>query len=109
MDDVSDLIQRYTAAFNARDLDAFRSLLTEDVEFRRRNAATLRGYDGARAVILAAEDANLRLELNGEPEVEGDRLTVPVRVVTGNDEVRGTAVFEIKDGRVAAFEVVTDD
>jgi hypothetical protein len=36
-------------------------------------------------------------------------VTVPIRVTTGRVNVDGTAVFELRDGRVAAFEVVTDD
>jgi hypothetical protein len=42
--------------------------------------------------------------------MEGDgRVAVPVQVIVGaGDTVRGTALFEVRDGRIAAFEVVSE-
>jgi hypothetical protein len=42
--------------------------------------------------------------------VEADgRVAVPVQVIVGaGDTVRGTALFEERDGRIAAFEVVSE-
>jgi hypothetical protein len=34
-------------------------------------------------------------------------VTVPVRVVVRRSELHGTAMFDIRDGRISAFEVVT--
>jgi hypothetical protein len=40
---------------------------------------------------------------------DGGRVAVPVRVTLGSgDAVRGMALFAIRDGKVAAFEVGTD-
>jgi hypothetical protein len=108
--DVAELARRFTGAFNMRDFDALRAVIADDAQFRTRDGRTLRGADGARALLTAGEDANIRLEPTGEPEADDQgRVTMPVRVVTGPDAIRGTAVFEIRDGRIAAFEVVPDE
>ena len=108
--DLAEAARRFIAAFNTRDLDRFEGLLVEDAEFRTRQGRALRGDAGLRALITAAEDANIRLEPIRDPQVEGDgRVAVPVTVVTGKDRIRGTAVFEVRDGRIAAFEVVPDE
>jgi hypothetical protein len=106
--DVNDLTGQFVEAFNARDWDSFRELFTDDAEFRRRGQPTLRGEEGARAVLAAAEDTNMRLEPRGEQELDGDRVTLPVRVIAGTVAVDGTAVFELRDGKIAAFEVLTE-
>jgi ketosteroid isomerase-like protein len=106
---VGNLIDRFIEALNSRDLESFRELLAEDVEFRMPQGKTLRGADEAQAIITAAEKIDLRLSATGEPEVEGGTVRVPVRELThGRDAVEGTAEFELRDGRVAAFHVATE-
>lgn len=104
-------IERFFDAFNARDLDGLLELVTEDTVFRNpQGGRSLTGEDGARALLLAAEDADLTLVRDRDESVEDDgRVAVPVRVVIGDrDDVHGTALFEIADGKIAAFEVVSE-
>ena len=110
-EDLASIARHYIAAFNMRDVAALSELLADDVAFRTRDGRTLRGHDGARTLLVAAEDANLRLEPDGDPDVHDDgRVTVPVSVVTGpGDRIRGTAVFAVRDGKIAEFEVVPED
>jgi ketosteroid isomerase-like protein len=110
-EDLASTARHYIAAFNTRDLDALSEVLADDVAFRTREGRILRGHDGARTLLAAAEDANLRLEPHGDPDVNDDgRVTVPLTVVTGTgDRIRGTAVFVMRDGKVAEFEVVPED
>lgn len=106
----AELARRFMEAFNARDLDGVRALVTEDAEFRNRTGRSFRGYDGVRDVLRAAEDAALTLARAGEESIDGGggRVTVPVHVQLGRDRLPGTAVFEVRDGRIAAFEVIRD-
>jgi ketosteroid isomerase-like protein len=109
-EDLPQLMQRFADAFNSRDPDALLELVTDDVVFRGRQGAALHGEAGARELLIAAEDARIRLEPDGVPHTEDDgRVTLPVRVFTGKDHIDGTAVFEVRDGKIAAFEVVSDD
>lgn len=108
-DDVVSLINRFFDSLNSRDLESFRELLDENVEFRTRQGTTLRGADRAQAIIAAAEEIGLRVSATGEAQVDGDTVRVPVRESTrGRDAIEGTAEFGLRDGRVAAFNVVTD-
>jgi ketosteroid isomerase-like protein len=108
-DDVRDLIDRFFEALNSRDLEGLRDVLADDVEFRTRQGATLRGAEEAQAIVNAAEEAGLRLTAIGDPEVDGDAVRVPVRERTGSgDSLEGTAELELRDGKVAAFGVVTN-
>ena len=106
---MSSLVDRFIEALNSRDLESFRELLAEDVEFRTRQGTTLRGADEAQAIVDAAERIGLRLSAIGEPQVDGNTVRVPVRERThGRDSVEGTAELEARDGKVAAFHVETD-
>jgi hypothetical protein len=108
--DAADLALRFIDALNNRDSDAVIELVTDDTEFRNpKGGAVLRGYDGARALVAAAADMSLRLLPKGDPELANDgRVAVPLRVIAGSDEVHGTAFLEVRDGKLAAFEVVTE-
>jgi ketosteroid isomerase-like protein len=110
--EVTEVPRHFIAALNARDLEEILELITDDTEFRSSGRSTLRGRDGARDLVRTAKERNLRLVLGGEPTVQGreddrTRVAVPVTVVVGRDDVGGTADFEIRDGKVAAFEVLT--
>jgi ketosteroid isomerase-like protein len=108
--DVAELTRRFTEALNARDLETLRALVTDDIEFRKaQGGKTLRGDDGVKSLIAAAADADLRLIREGEERVEENgRVAVPVRVMVGRDDLGGTALFEVRDGKIAAFEVITE-
>src|SRR4051794_4555591 len=110
-EDLASIVRRYIGAFNTRNLEALGKLLAEDVVFRTRDGRILRGHDAARTLLLAAEDANVRLDPEGRPQAGDDgRVTVPVSVVTGvGDRISGIAVFAIRDGKVAEFEVLPEE
>jgi hypothetical protein len=87
-----------------------KTLAAQDVELRNpRGAGPLRGEQGLQALLMAAADVRLRLVPEDEPRVGDDgHVEVPVRVTVGKDELSGTARFEVRDGKVAAFEVISD-
>jgi SnoaL-like protein len=107
-----ELARRFIEAFDARDVEGLRALIGEDTEFRNRNGKSFRGHDGVRDLVRAAEDADLFLSRSiGEPRVEdgGARVLMPIRILVGRDDMGATAAFEIRDGRIAAFEVIRED
>jgi hypothetical protein len=105
-----DTARRFVAAFNARDVEALRRIVTDDVALRRVDGGELRGEDGLRALLEAAEDLDLRLVpiRTGTVERGPDgtaRVAIPLRELIGPDDIERSAEFEIRDGRVAAFAV----
>jgi len=101
----------FTEALDARDLDALRVLVADNVEFRNREGGTLTGWDGLKAVVDAAQDADMIMVREGPEEIDSsdgvERITVPVREIIERDELHRTAVFEVCDEAVSAFEVLT--
>jgi ketosteroid isomerase-like protein len=106
-----ELARQFIDAFNARDVDGVRALVTDDVQFRNRRGKSFVGLDGVRDVVRAAADARLTLVRDGEPRTDdhGARVYLPVRVQLGRDEMHETAVFDVRDGRIAGFEAIPGD
>jgi hypothetical protein len=50
--------------------------------------------------------ASSRSGLPGEEDSGRIRVIVPVRELVKRTELRGTAAFEVRDGRISAFEVL---
>jgi hypothetical protein len=104
-----ELAQRFIEAFNVRNAEALRDLVAEDAEFRTLSGGSLRGYDGLRALLQAAEKRNLRLVPFRPPTVarEGDnvRVVVPIRELIGADDIERMAEFDVVGGRIVAFAV----
>ncbi len=98
----------FIEAFNARDVETLRAAVTEDVHPRTPQGAALRGYEGVDHVVRAAPE--LLLVRQGAERVEEDagvtRVSVPLRELVRKGELQGTAEFEVRDGRIAAFAVV---
>jgi hypothetical protein len=103
----------FIEALNARDVETLRAAVTPDVELRTPQGAALRGYDGLDHIVRAAVETDLLLARQGAERVDEDsgitRVSVPVREFVRKGELHGTAVYEIRDGRIAAFEVVPAD
>jgi ketosteroid isomerase-like protein len=104
----------FTEALNARDVEALRALVTDDVELRSESGSSLRGPESLAAVVKAVSDTDIVLVRTGAEEVdEADgataRVTVPVRVLVAGSSTHGRARFEIRDGRIAGYGVVTAD
>jgi ketosteroid isomerase-like protein len=102
-----ELTRLFTEALNARDLDALRALVADDVELTSQSGASLRGPQGLEAVVKAARDSDLLLARTGPEQMDGNAVAVPVRVIVGRDDLEGTAHFEVRDGRIARYGVVT--
>jgi ketosteroid isomerase-like protein len=114
--DVAVAVTRlFTEAFNARDLEAARGLMSDDVEFRGPNGSKLRGEDAAREVFDAARRFDvIVMRTDAEELRDGDEdlsatVLVPVRELVGGDELFRTAEFELRDYRVTAFEAWATD
>jgi hypothetical protein len=109
-----EVTRLFTEAFNARDREALGVLTAEDAEFPTPSGRALRGEEGLQAIVGAATESDMIIARTGHEEAAQDgaiqRLNVPVREVFHiGSELRGTARFTVRDGRVAAFEVVTRD
>ncbi len=85
-DYASALTRLFIEALNARDFDATRALVSEDVEFRGPNGASLRGSPAASELVETAAHLDM----------------VVVRTAR-------TAVFRIRDGAIASYETLGDD
>jgi limonene-1,2-epoxide hydrolase len=107
--DALAVARRFIDAFNDRDADALREVITEDAELREYSGRTFHGHDGAAALLDAAEELGLRLFpfRPGAAEARDGRVQVrlPVREVIGTADIERVAIFEIRDGRVARFAV----
>jgi hypothetical protein len=103
----------FIEGLNARDIETLRAAATPEVELRTPDGAALRGYDGLEHIVQAAAETDLLLARHGAERVDADsgitRVSVPVREFVRRGELRGTATFEIRDGRITAFEVVPAD
>jgi ketosteroid isomerase-like protein len=101
----------FTEALNARDLAALRALVSDDAEFPTPQGRALRGHEGLASMVEAASRTDLLLARTGVEDV-GDgtgfaRVTVPVRELLSKSEQHGSAVFEVRGGRIAEFEVIS--
>jgi ketosteroid isomerase-like protein len=104
------LTRLFVEALNARDAEGLATLVSDDVEFR--NAAggrPLHGREALERIVRAAGRAHLRLVRQGSEEIIATagalRIAVPVLELVGSSEIRGTAIFEVTDDKIASFEV----
>jgi SnoaL-like domain len=108
---VVTLTRLFTEGLNARDVESLLSYVTDDVVFRSREGSALRGQKGVEGIVNAATDSNLVLVRTSKERVDADgsetRVTVPVRELVSKSDLDGTAQFELRDGKIAAFRVVT--
>src|SRR3981081_3829688 len=107
-----EVTRLFTEALHARDLDSLRPLVSEDAEFPAPTGKALHGHEGLERVVKVAADRDLILAREGIEDV-GDggvaaRVTVRVRELVSKTERRAVALFEVRDGRVAEFEVIVD-
>jgi ketosteroid isomerase-like protein len=110
--DALELTRRFIEALNARDLESLRELVSDDVALPTRDGRELSGEDGLGAVVQTAADNDLVLVREGAEDLDDSggvtRVAAPVRVRLGSrDEMHGSAVFEVRDGRISAFRVQT--
>jgi hypothetical protein len=99
---------QFLDAFNERDFEALRPLITDDAELRTFDGRLWRGIDGARSLLDTAKEMELRLIPlhRGEHAEERDGaiwVELRVRELVGADDIERIADFQIRDGRVASF------
>jgi RNA polymerase sigma-70 factor, ECF subfamily len=96
----TELVDRFCAAFNARDVKALTALLTEDVAYEARGVGGERGRD---AIWIAVNMARPRDEVTFERHlIEGQPVSVGVHTTaSGRRFVAGVSRFEEADGRIA--------
>jgi ketosteroid isomerase-like protein len=100
--------RQFLDAFNERDLDAMRAVVTDDVELRISDGRIWRGIDGARELLDTAREMELRLIPlhRGEhaEERDGDvRVELRVRELIRYDDIERIADFVVRDGDIASF------
>ena len=107
-DYVVALTRLFTEALNARDYEATRALVAEDLELRGPNGSALRGYPAASELLETVAHLDLvvvRTALEElKPEDGAIRVTVPIRELIHNEELFRTAIFRVRDGAIASFE-----
>jgi ketosteroid isomerase-like protein len=106
-DPVLALMDRFTAAINAHDLDAVLALVTDDIVFE----STSPPPDGARyqgrvAVAqvwadLLASTPRARFAVEEQFSDGSDRAVVRWRYDWGEGHVRGVDIVRVRDGRLA--------
>jgi ketosteroid isomerase-like protein len=109
----TEVARRFLDALNARDEDLLLTLVTDDVEFKTHHGESLTGLDATLPLVKTGAAADLHYAREGPEQVreEGDRtlVSMPVRIFIGRDHLRGTAEFTVRDGKVASFEVVSEE
>lgn len=112
-DYVVALTRLFTEALNARDYEATRALVAEDVELRGPNASALRGYPAASELLEAVAHVDLvvvRIALEELEQEDGaTRVTVPIRELIHGEELFRTAVFRVRDGAIVSYETLGND
>jgi hypothetical protein len=107
------LSRLFVEALNARDVEGLAGIVSEEVEFRNAfGGRTLRGREAVERIVRAATDARLSLVRTGAEEVTRAggvaRVRVPVLELVGGAEIEGQATFEVREGRITAFEVTSE-
>lgn len=101
------LVERFTHAFNAHDVDAVMRLMTDDCVFESTEPAPdgrrYRGRDEVRACWQELFDTTPAARFELEDVVAADDRAVARWIYTwGDGHVRGVDVFTIDDGRIVA-------
>jgi len=112
-DHVVALTRLFIEAVNARDLEATRALVSDDVEFRGSRGSSLRGHAAVGEVLETVAHFDLLLVRVGVEQLEEHedvtRVTVPVREIVGKDELFRTAAFEICHGAISSYETLPNE
>jgi ketosteroid isomerase-like protein len=112
-DYVVALTRLFIEALNARDYEAMRALVAEDVELRGPNGSALRGYPAASELLEAVAHVDLVVVRTALEELEQEdgatRVTVPIRELIHNEELFRTVVFRVRDGAITSYETLGND
>lgn len=112
-DYVVALTRLFIEALNARDYEATRALVAEDVELRGPNGSALRGYPAASSLLEAVAHIDLVVVRTALEELEQEdgatRVTVPIRELIHGKELFRTAVFRVRDRAITSYETLGND
>jgi ketosteroid isomerase-like protein len=112
-DYVVALTRLFTEALNARDYEAARALVAEDVELRGPQGSVLRGYPAVSELLEAVSHLDLVVVRTALEELEQEdgatRVTVPLRELIHKEELFRTAVFRVRDGAITSYETLGND
>ncbi len=104
--EILDLLDRFTAAINAHDLDQVMTLVTDDIVFESTSpapdGARYEGRDAVKAVwgdmLATTPQANFTIE--EQLSVGPDRAIVRWRYDWGGGHVRGVDIDRVRDGKL---------
>jgi ketosteroid isomerase-like protein len=109
--DTTEATHRFIEALNARDVDELKELVADDAQFRTADGKALIGHDGVEKLVTAAKDTGIMLRRLGEEIVteQGDatQVVLPVDVIVQRSDIVGSAEFELRGGKIAAFDIAT--
>ena len=112
-DYVVALTRLFIEAFNARDYQAVRALVSADVELRGPNGSSLRGHAAASELLETASHLDLLVVRTAleelKPDDGGVRVSVPIRELARGEELFRTAVFRVREGAITRFETLGMD
>jgi ketosteroid isomerase-like protein len=105
--EILDLLDRFTGAINAHDLDQVMALVTDDIVFESTSPAPdgvrYEGRDAVKAVwgdmLATTPQANFRIE--EQFAVGPDRAIVLWRYDWGDGHVRGVDIDRVRDGKLS--------
>ena len=105
--EILDLLDRFTAAINAHDLDQVMALVTNDIVFESTSpapdGARYEGRDAVRAVwgdmLATTPQANFSIE--EQFSVGPDRAIVLWRYDWGDGHVRGVDIDRVRNGKLS--------
>lgn len=106
-DPVLDLMDRFTAALNSRDIDAVLALVTDDIVFESTSpapdGARYEGRDAVRQIWgqMLAETPQARFSVEEQFSDGTARAVVRWRYDWREGHVRGVDIIRVRDGRVA--------
>jgi ketosteroid isomerase-like protein len=106
-DPVLGLMDRFTAAINAHDLDAVLALVTDDIVFESTSPPPDGSrYEGRAAVAqvwgdLLAATPKARFAVEEQFSGGSERAVVRWRYDWGDGHVRGVDIIRVRDGRLA--------
>jgi hypothetical protein len=96
-------------AFNARDVDRFLALATDDIEIRNPLGNAVHGIEGAREFVSKNEQMGVFVQQDGPARIDGNQVAIPAVMRLGNGtEIRSAGVFDVRDGQVARLRILTD-
>ncbi|HEX9924855.1 MAG TPA: nuclear transport factor 2 family protein, partial [Anaerolineae bacterium] len=101
------VMDAYTAAINAHDVEAALSYVADDAVYDR-SVGAFNGKEEVRGFIQGIIDRNVHVELIGERTVDGERVTWQSRVMLDDPanpggpqiEVRNNSESIVRDGKI---------